>query len=335
MSTFTNIRDRLWGNAQYKFSIIFCSLYTVIFYGKTFSTSILWYILISILLSIGIAGIGYALNDLYDYKDDVINKKQNIFLYFNTLQSILLVVVFTILSIFPWFILPFNRYSFILLMIEFLLFLLYALPPIRLKERGFIGVLTDALYAQVVPCLLAVYTYSMIAKGVTLNLLILIPFLLWLLFSGCRNIIHHQIEDFANDKNTNTNTFATRYGISMAQKIVLYVIAPVEVIAFIALLCHLPHFRFVLCAIYLLFAIIYLMVFYLKSNRTLFNNKAGWYQFLNQKLLNEFYEIHLPVILLAFFSFYNPFFIWILILNLLLFVPIYYSYTIGFIKKYF
>ncbi|HNE50503.1 MAG: UbiA family prenyltransferase [Chitinophagales bacterium] len=335
MSTFTNIRDRLWGNAQYKFSIIFCSLYTVIFYGKTFNSSILWYILISILLSIGIAGIGYALNDLYDYKDDIINKKQNIFLYFNTFQSILLVTVFAILSIFPWFILPFNRYSFILLMIEFLLFLLYALPPIRLKEHGFIGVLTDALYAQVVPCLLAVYTYSMIVNGVTLHLFILIPFLLWLILSGCRNIIHHQIEDFVNDKNTNTHTFATCYGISTAQKIVLYIIAPIEIIAFIVLLYHLPHFRFVLCAIYFLFVIIYMIVFYLKSNHTLFYNQKELYQFLNQKILNEFYEIHLPVLLLAFFSFYNPFFIWILLLNLLLFVPIYYSYTIGFFKKYF
>ena len=39
----------------------------------------LWYILISILLSIGIAGIGYALNDLYDYKDDIINKNKIFF----------------------------------------------------------------------------------------------------------------------------------------------------------------------------------------------------------------------------------------------------------------
>ena len=335
MPTFINIRNRLWGNAQYKFSIIFCSLYTVIFYGKTFNSSILWYILISILLSIGIAGIGYALNDLYDYKDDIINKKQNIFFYFNTFQSILLVTAFAILSIFPWFILPFNRYSFILLTIEFLLFLLYALPPIRLKERGFIGVLTDALYAQVVPCLLAVYTYSMLVNGVTLHLFILIPFLLWLALSGCRNILNHQIEDYANDKNTNTNTFATLYEIPTVQKWVLYGIAPFELIAFVALLCHLPKFHFLLCSIYLLFMLIYLAVFYKKSNRTLFRNKNEFYSFLNQKLLNEFYEIHLPVLLLAFFSFYNPFFIWILALNLVLFIPIYYAYTVGFIKKYF
>ena len=110
MLTVTNIRDRLWGNAQYKFSIIFCSLYAVIFYGNQQNSKILWYIFISIILSIGVAGIGYSLNDWYDYKDDLKNNKQNIFLYFNKFQSFIIVLLFIFFSIFPWFILPFNHF---------------------------------------------------------------------------------------------------------------------------------------------------------------------------------------------------------------------------------
>lgn len=334
MLTVTNIRDRLWGNAQYKFSIIFCSLYAVIFYGNQQNSKILWYIFISIILSIGVAGIGYSLNDWYDYKDDLKNNKQNIFLYFNKFQSFIIVLLFIFFSIFPWFILPFNHFSLYLLFLEFFLFIVYALPPIRLKEREIIGVITDALYAQVIPCLLAIYTYFMIVSGVTLNKTILIPFTTWLLFSGCRNILNHQIEDYANDLNTKTKTFVVTNGIPITQNSIMYFFAPIEFILFFTVLLLLPPFNIILCTIYLLFAISYLIVFYLKSNQTLFIDRKQLFQFINQKLLNEFYEIHLPILLLILFSIKNKDFIWILFLNILLFFPIFYRYAKGFFLKY-
>jgi 4-hydroxybenzoate polyprenyltransferase len=73
---------------------------------------ILFYLFISMLLSVGIAGLGYAMNDIKDYKDDLKNNKPNLFNKFSKFQSVLLVVIFISLSIFPWFYLPTDQSTF-------------------------------------------------------------------------------------------------------------------------------------------------------------------------------------------------------------------------------
>ena len=212
MSFIQNIQQRLLGNVLYKFSLIFCSIYVVLFYGNNLECDILFYLFISILVSIGIAGLGYVMNDIKDFKDDLQNNKPNLFNKFSKSQSVLIVVLFALLSIFPWLYLPTDKYTFYLLVIEFLLFFVYASPPFRLKEKGFLGIITDALYAQVVPSLLAVYTFSKISNTI-LNVKLIVLYSAWLLLVGIRNIIKHQVEDFDNDKNTKTKTFVTIYGI--------------------------------------------------------------------------------------------------------------------------
>lgn len=327
MGAFINIRNRLWGNAQYKFSIIFCSLYTVIFFGNDVKPIILFYIFISILLSVGIAGIGYSFNDYQDYNDDLKNSKPNIFLYFNKAQSTFLILLFLALAIIPWFILPFDKISLSLLLSEIILFIIYTFPPFRLKERGAAGIFADALYAQVVPCILAVYTYSKIVSGTNLKTYHFIPFVIWLICSGCRNIINHQIDDFHNDSNSNTDTLITTIGIDKSKKWVSALLIPIELISFIVLLYNIPHSYHIFFFTYLIYFIIYVYVFYVKKENTLYN-------LFNLKLLNEFYEIHLPVILLIYFSLHNSFYIYILVINLIMFTPIYYSYIKGFFQKY-
>ena len=334
MASFINIRNRLWDNAQYKFSIIFCSLYVVLFSVRSYHAAILLYIFISILLSIGIAGVGYAFNDFHDYQDDIRNKKQNLFIHFSRTQGMLIVLVFLILSIFPWFILPFDRYSLALIMTEFILFILYALPPFRLKERGLAGVLTDALYAQVIPCLLATYTYSKIDGGIVFDTTFLWIYITWLVIVGSRNIINHQIEDYHNDVNTSTATFVTRYGIERSKKWVLYILIPLEFMLFLPLAYHIPGTQHLVVLFFLLYAVAYLIMQKIRNKSVLFNDTEELNLFLNQKILNEFYEIHLPILLLCYFSLIKPFFISILLLNLGMFSPIYFSYAKGFFLKY-
>ena len=121
MQFIQNIPQRLIGNVLYKFSLIFCSIYIVLFFSNTLELKILFYLFISILLSIGIAGLGYVMNDIKDYKDDLQNNKLNLFNKFSKTQSTILVVLFIILSIFPWFYLPSDKYTLYLLTAEFLL----------------------------------------------------------------------------------------------------------------------------------------------------------------------------------------------------------------------
>lgn len=334
MSFLEKIQHRIWNNAQYKFSIIFCSIYVVLFFGKSIPEKIILYILVSILLSIGVAGMGYVFNDWNDYKDDVKNKKRNLFVDFSKMNSVFLVVLFLVLSVFPWFILPFDKTSFVLIGLEFFLFLVYAFPPFRLKEKGIVGVVADALYAQVVPCLLATYTFSKITSDVEFSFFFIIIYVIWLLFMGIRNILNHQLDDYANDKNSKTNTFVIQNGIEKSSSLIYRFLIPIEFLLFIGLLYSLPFNFPIFLLVYLLYMLIYILVFYFKQS-TIKTNTATLFEFFNKRLLNEFYEIHLPIILLLFFSFYNPFFIWFLILNLIIFSQLYYHFILNFIRKYF
>ena len=298
----------------------------VLFYGNNLECNILFYLFISILLSIGIAGLGYVMNDIKDFKDDLQNNKPNLFNKFSKSQSVLLVVLFALLSIFPWLYLPTDKYTFYLLVIEFLLFFVYAFPPFRLKEKGFLGIITDALYAQVVPSLLAVYTFSKISNTI-LNVKLIVLYSAWLLLVGIRNIIKHQVEDFDNDKNTKTKTFVTIYGIEYSKKISLKYLFPIEFILFTSLLITIKTPYFIALLGYLL----YTTILFIKRNKT---TEIDSFYFINTRIFNEFYEIHLPIILLVCFCFSNAIFIFILGFNLLIFSPIYLSYLKGFLNKY-
>lgn len=326
MSFIQNIQQRLLGNVLYKFSLIFCSIYVVLFYGNNLECNILFYLFISILVSIGIAGLGYVMNDIKDFKDDLQNNKPNLFNKFSKSQSVLIVVLFALLSIFPWLYLPTDKYTFYLLVIEFLLFFVYAFPPFRLKEKGFLGIITDALYAQVVPSLLAVYTFSKISNTI-LNVKLIVLYSAWLLLVGIRNIIKHQVEDFDNDKNTKTKTFVTIYGIEYSKKISLKYLFPIEFILFTSLLITIKTPYFIALLGYLL----YTTILFIKRNKT---TEIDSFYFINTRIFNEFYEIHLPIILLVCFCFSNAIFIFILGFNLLIFSPIYLSYLKGFLNKY-
>ena len=203
---------------------------------------------------------------------------------------------------------------------------MYAFPPFRLKEKGFLGIITDALYAQVVPSLLAVYTFSKISNTI-LNVKLIVLYSAWLLLVGIRNIIKHQVEDFDNDKNTKTKTFVTIYGIEYSKKISLKYLFPIEFILFTSLLITIktPYF------IALLGYILYTTILFIKRNKT---TEIDLFYFINTRIFNEFYEIHLPIILLVCFCFSNAIFIFILGFNLLIFSPIYLSYLKGFLNKY-
>jgi len=280
------------------------------------------------IVCIGIGGIGYVLNDIVDYDADLKNKKRNLFIKASKMQSTLFVITFIVFAIFPWFYLPFTTVTVCFLIIEYILFFLYAFPPFRLKEKGILGILADALYAQVIPNLLAVYTFLKLSETLKLHYTFIILFSVWLLLVGIRNILKHQIEDYENDINTNTNTFVTKNGKLLSEKI-SYFLANIEIIIFCVLLFLLKtpmHFILILYVVYVI-----LLLFSKKINR----NPITLFDFINTRILNEFYEIHLPVSLLIYFSFVQHFFILILLFNIVLFYPIYKSFLVGFYHKYF
>lgn len=280
------------------------------------------------ILSIGIAGLGYVINDLIDYKDDLINNKQNLFLKLSRVQSSVLVLIFISFSIFPWFFLPFTKLTLSLIVLEFFLFFIYAMPPFRLKEKGFIGIVCDSMYARVLPCFLAIYTYSLIVNLEIFSHYLMFIFLIWLLIVGIRNIISHQILDFDNDANSNTITFVTQMGVLKSEKLLKVFLFPLEFILFLFLVYAIPETLNLIFVAYIFF-----VIFILFTNRK--SLKFNYIKLIDNRIFNEFYEIYLPNIILIIYSFINPLFIWLLLFNWILFSPVFFNFIMLFKAKYF
>ncbi|NQX99520.1 MAG: UbiA family prenyltransferase, partial [Flavobacteriales bacterium] len=238
---------------------------------------------------------GYLTKDLGERKKDAIIKKQNATADLSKISLIILLVLFLGLTIGPWFYLPMEFWSYVLLGLELLLFYVYAFPPFRLKEKGFFGVITDSLYAHVVPTLLASYTfYLFVGAGYEQFILFLILITSWQFVLGIRNIIFHQHQDFENDISSNTNTFVTKQGKEKVEKWLQYVVLPIEVVLFLSFAYFInttiPYF-----IIILVIWIIYIS-FKLKINKNYrtFNFRSFAYQYLD-----DFYIQWVPLIVIS------------------------------------
>lgn len=105
--------------------------------------------------AIGLATFGHLLNDWFDVASDRRAGKPNRLAGTSVKVRALTAGVALAAGLAPWAWLTLSTFSVILLVSEVLLFVLYSVPPARLKERGTWGVLADAVYAYVVPFLLA------------------------------------------------------------------------------------------------------------------------------------------------------------------------------------
>lgn len=170
-------------------------------------------------LSLVLTGVfGYVSNDIADAAGDRKAGKPNIALSLTTVQKLFLLVLLAGGSIFSLY---YSRPSTLpYLIAELALLSLYAFPPIRLKEKGFAGVVTDSLYAYVVPSvILLVYT------GLWNDLYwkIFLPSLGLLI--GLKNILNHQLEDLDNDIISDTKTFVRSFPDQAPALAVIFTIA--------------------------------------------------------------------------------------------------------------
>lgn len=319
--------NRLIRAITHKLSLLFALLYITIYAGEPDLWSAIFYLFMAYVVSMGIGGLGFLINDFFDREKDSIARKENIFLMLRNGQLALVIMLIVCAAFLPWLVFPFNKISLVLLLVELLLFALYSMEPFRLKEKGLWGVVLDSLYAHVVPAMFAIYTFSLMYSktfftgpfGETYALLFL-----WAFLTGVRNILVHQLDDRENDAVSNTRTFVGRFGAGRITKWILYGLQPLEFAAFIGVLVTFPHAP-VLVAVYFVFIALYS----LKRRQKIMSSGEGKTQylirFINDQWLNEFYEKWLGLLLLTCMGFQEPMFWNLIPLHLLLFFPIYYD----------
>ena len=104
----------------------------------------------------------------------------------------------------------------------------YSLKPIRLKERGWVGLLFVVIAQRVLPTMLIFAAFNHLEPtdvGI---------FTAYIFFRGLSSDLNHQLEDYQQDITTGTETYAIQAGASRAKKAFRYAL---EMEKLLLLLC--------------------------------------------------------------------------------------------------
>lgn len=181
---------------------------------------------------VSVASYGHIINDVFDIESDRQAGKSNVMAGMKSWQRVGLCLA-SIVSGFGLLLLPGRDWLAIaVLSANYLLPTIYAVPPLRLKVRGFAGVLTDAFGAHVLPTLFVLVIVGLFRNTASpTGIGIAVSALVWSLFLGLRGIIVHQILDATGDMQSNVVTFAGPQSRETLRRLVLWCFLPVEVIA--------------------------------------------------------------------------------------------------------
>lgn len=148
---------------------------------------------------------GYFTNDVSDIKTDELIGKPNIASRFSPLLRFFISFFLAASGITVFFFIGQQVLPYVLL--EVFLLLMYAFPPLRLKERGWIAIITDALYAYALPFLIII---KFLDNEADIPFYFDVFYFSFGLTLGIKNIIRHQLEDLDNDLISGTKTFAIK-----------------------------------------------------------------------------------------------------------------------------
>lgn len=235
------------------------------------------YSLGSLITIIGFASFGYLVNDYYDLQKDRLVGKKNFLIGKSINQRIVFGLVSAAILIMPWMFLPSDSISYLLIFVQLLLYIIYSAPPIRLKEKGLLGVISDALYAHAVPSILAAYTYTLIARQKPSALFLFILFF-WQFSVGVRNVLLHQLKDHQKDIESGTDTFLISSRLKFNKSIFSKLNIP-ELVFLLTLLS--------LCAIQNQLFIIPILAVFISGLHFIMMDRTSGYRFHYPNLLYE------------------------------------------------
>ncbi len=310
---FFSKRLRLSNPWKYKIPFLISILYFIFLMSCLVEANPIPTFLASLSVIIGVAGIGYLTNDLGDRKKDAVISKENATSNLSTSNSVTLFILFSVFTFLPWFYLYFDVISAALLGLQILLFIAYAFPPFRFKEKGMLGIITDSLYAHAIPAILATFTFYKMNQVCNSDIIYFTSTLVaWQFILGLRNIVFHQLKDFENDSHSNTKTFVILYGFKKSETLCKAILIPIEAVCFFIFIFYVSSGSPALALLILLFWII---TFY-KTHKNIhqINYRNFAYTFLD-----DLYIKWVPVFVLCILCFSNVHFCYLLVLHFLFF----------------
>jgi hypothetical protein len=231
------------------------------------------------------------INDITDIRQDLLCGKRNRMVGVpRRLRWILPVACLLMGAPFLYVLWP-DWLSMILYPMPCIAFSLYSFEPFRLKRRGIWGVLADASGAHLFPSLYILSAMSFYTAG-RVNWLWFGAVAVWSLCYGLRGILWHQFRDRDNDMKAGVNTFASgRDGIRREGRLIFLV----EILALSTMLYEIGQ---PLC---MFFLGLYLLLVVMRSRilgRQVILVQADEHRKF-QILMMDYYQLFLPLALLA------------------------------------
>lgn len=298
---------------EYKLiSIILIGYLTVVKSGKDLIAVSPWILFLFASLVVGASYVS-IINDITDIDEDLASGKENRMAKIAPGKRWLLPAA-TIISglVFGYFFAD-HWPSAILYLLSWIAFSCYSIPPIRLKTKGFWGLLADASGSELFPCLLMV-SFLSFKMGIPVDLYWFSAVGLWAFAFGIRGIFWHQFYDLENDKAGGVKTLATEMQTKTIRSL-SWLIMGVELLALFAMLFLFNHTIAVaalfLYALYV--AAIYRILYIIPV--VIVTPPARSYQIL----MANFYQVFLPLAVLLIAGMKNPLAWLVLAVHLIIF----------------
>ncbi|ANE53060.1 UbiA family prenyltransferase [Flavisolibacter tropicus] len=254
---------------------------------------------------IGLATYGYLLNDWFDIAADKLAGKHNRLENVSILQFILLSLLSLALSALPYLFLHLSHTVLYLFMLEAILLNLYCIPPVRLKERGWLAVITDTLYGFILPFWIGTLFFL---EGQP-SLLVITSCVAWLAVVGIRNILTHQLHDHNSDIKACISTVVTLKGKRRIKRLIEQFLSPIEVLFLIVACSALGKPFLFLLPLFIVHALLSYFRELVMIRERGYQLPAD-YQFISNIILNEFYQCWIPYFLLTYLCFTDLHFLW-------------------------
>jgi len=262
-------------------------------------------IILIFLLMVLIASFGYFLGEWTDISDDSTagkkNTLENTSFYFRVLILILNAASIAWVS----FLLRLNYMQMILVIIQIIGFVLYSVPPIRLKRNPYASALLESIYSGTIMYLLVLSVNMNIKSGLVIMLAC------WGVIKGLRNFILHTIQDADNDRKAGVRTIGNSFEERKLLGLIRKVIVPLEVL-FLS-----SFFLLLSTPLNWLMLISYIcVVAYSEWHRSKSETMSRFGLLIN---INLFHELVLMILCMVILAFYNPNWIFLIIIVLLVF----------------
>jgi hypothetical protein len=245
---------------------------------------------------------GYLFNDWTDRESDILAGKHKIIQSYKAWQIIPILITLFNLSIISIFDQLCKIDTLVITFFCYMFAIIYSGTKLRLKERGFLGLIASSIAQRTLPALLVFNLLDSIEYPALL-------FLFLTLVVGLRWMITHQLEDINSDKTSQTKTFLIQHvDFKTYDYLVFSLFLEILIIIVIGVLFN-NLVVWITYGLYLIYTIIMSFVTLTSPTKMLKDPSVAYL------VLSDFYFLFWPIGLSITLSFDNPLGLILIVLN--------------------